>query len=167
MRCWSRYGPDATVLCTTDLDTNVTTPLLASYPDYPRAYDSLEVIFFENAVLYTSAGGTVAEGDPVACIIEDPNAGGKSTCHWVNDVIQSKADYAYTKIYTNYHIPSNPDGVHQWAIWKDVLIYRTCTCLLLPAVACVGVGCRLLMRSFVLTYTQTRRCSPTPTSATT
>lgn len=47
-----RYGPKSTQLCTTDLSTGVTGPLLPTLPTYTRAYDSLEVEFFPNAVLY-------------------------------------------------------------------------------------------------------------------
>lgn len=82
------YGDQVYQLCTTDMTTGVTTPLLPDLPSYPRAYASDEVSFFDNAVLYTSAGGSVDVGDSVACLVSDPSAGGKARCHWVNDELQ-------------------------------------------------------------------------------
>ena len=102
---------------------------MPTLPTYPRAYDSLEVEFFPNAVLYvapspprhhhrhhrnqdavvctahsvgctcwfrhryTSAGGTIAVGDPIACEISSPSANGKSACHWVNEELKQEANY--------------------------------------------------------------------------
>jgi len=80
-------------LCATNVETGETGPLMPSLPDYPRSYDSLEVEFFDNAVLYTSAGGTVSMGDPVVCIISSAAAAGKSKCYWLTNILQHDVDY--------------------------------------------------------------------------
>lgn len=193
--------PDTVQLCATDLTTGKTTPLLTD-PQYTRGYDSLEVLFFDNAVLYvvrmllhlpaclsvccltrlsgrslsavlfscsyTSSGGTINVGDPVACLISSPSAAGKSQCYWLNSDIMQNGNYAFTKLYTNYHIPSNPDGLYQWTIYEDVVLYRTCTILCwLCHHVCVLLPARSHAVRIAVDCLQTRRRLPTVTLGTT